>query len=176
MSYFYGRIADYENLFEMDQDGVVRPCDDTKQGYVDDRIAEGFFVHVLSPCKTGLRPLYDCEGRKHFVLHKSYDRTFYHNVSDDTVWCLLNDQTRKFHPTEEECPLTSFLKLAMKKDTTFTLWNKLKEEYEGVKKAEHGWTVFSPSVVPGYPEDETGFPSIDCGRYALCDPTLDGAS
>lgn len=177
MAYFYGRIADYESLFEMDQDGVVRPCDDSKQGYVDRHIAAGCDVRVLSPCKTGLHPLYDCEGKKHFVLHKTHYRTFFHNISDDTVWCLLNDQTRVFHPAKDECPLTAFLQLAMKKSTTmFTLWNKLMEEYEGVRKAERGWTVFAPSAEPGYPAEERGVPNIDCSHYALTQPSINGAS
>lgn len=176
MSYFYGRIADYESMFKMDQDGVVRPCDDFKQAYMDDRIAEGCDVRVLSACKTGLHPLYDCEGRKHFVLHKHYDRTFFHNVSDDTVWCLLNDQTRVFHPVEDECPLTAFLQLAMKSGATFTLWNKLTEEYDGVRKAEHGWTVFAQSVVADDRADEMWVPNIACSHYALCKPSMNGAS
>lgn len=177
MSYFYGRIADYEGLFEMDQDGVVRPCDVFKQGYVGHLLSEGHTVDILSSCKTRPHPLYDCAGRKHFVLHKHYDRTFYHNVSDDTVWCLLNDQTRVFHPAKDECPLTAFLQLAMKKSTTtFTLWNKIMEEYEGVRKAEHGWTVFAPSAVPGYPADERNVPNIDCSHYALTRLSINGAS
>lgn len=177
MSYFYGRIADYEGMFEMDQDGVVRPCDDFKQGYVGHLLGEGHTVDILSSCKTGLHPLYDCAGRKHFVLHKHYDRTFYHNVSDDTVWCLLNDEKRVFHYVEDECPLTPFLQLAMKKNTTtFTLWDKLIEEYEGVRKAEHGWKVFVPGLAPGYPADEMSVPNIDCSHYALTKPTLNGAS
>lgn len=177
MSYFYGQIASYEGMFKMDQDGVVRPCDGLQQVYVDTHIAAGCSVRILSPCKTGLHPLYDCAGRKHFVLHKHYDRTFYHNVSDDTVWCLLNDQTRVFHPVKDECPLTAFLQLAMKKSTTtFTLWNKLTEEYEGVRKAEHGWTVFAPGAVPGHPADEKIVPNVDCSHYALTPPSINGAS
>lgn len=177
MSYFYGRVADYEGMFEMDQDGVVRLCDDFKQGYVAHLLGEGHTVDILRPCKTGLHPLYDCAGRKHFVLYKHYDRTFYHNVSDDTVWCLLNDQTRVFHPAKDECPLTAFLQLAMKKSTaTFTLWNKFMEEYEGVRKAEHGWTVFAPSAVSGCPPDELRVPNIDCSHYALTQPDINGAS
>lgn len=176
MSYFYGKIADYEGMFEMDQDGVVRPCDAFKQKYVDTHIAAGCTMSVLEPCKTGLHPLYDCAGRKHFVLHKHYDRTFYHNISDDTVWRLLNDEKRVFHYAEDECPLTPFLQLVAKSGDTFTLWNKLVEEYEGVKKAEHGWSVFTPSAVPGCPADELRVPNIDCSHYALTRPTLNGAS
>lgn len=175
MSYFYGRVADYESLFEMDQDGVVRPCDELQQGYVDHLLGEGHTVDILSPCKTGLHPMYDCEGRKHFVLHKHYDRTFFHNVSDDTVWCLLHDEERVFHWIEDECPLTSFLQLAMERDATFTLWDKLGEEYVSVRKTEHGWTVFTPSVVPGYPADKLSIPSIDCSHYALTEPNINGA-
>lgn len=176
MSYFYGRIADYESLFEMDQDGVVRPCDEFKQGYVGHLLGEGHTVDILSSCKTGLHPLYDCAGRKHFVLHKTYDRTFFHNVSDDTVWCLLCDEKRVFHAIEGECPLTAFLQLAVGTGATVTLWDKITGEYEGVKKAEHGWAVFARSAVPGYPVDELRVPGIDCSRYALSDPTLNGAS
>lgn len=176
MSYFYGAIADYEGMFEMDQDGVVRPCDAFQQEYVDDHTAAGCKVRILESCKTGLHPLYDCAGRKHFVLHKHYDRTFYHNVSDDTVWCLLNDEKRVFHYISDECPLTAFLQLAMKSTTTFTLWNKLMGEYEGVRKAEHGWTVFAPSAVPGYRAIEMWVPSIGCSHYALTKPDINGAS
>ena len=176
MSYFYGRIADYEGMFEMYKDGVVRPCDEFQQGYVDHLLGEGHTVDILSSCKTGLHPLYDCAGRKHFVLHKHYDRTFYHNISDDTVWCLLRDEKRVFHPIEDECPLTSFLKLAVETGAKVTLWNKLTEEHEGVKKAEHGWTVFAPSAVPGYPAEEMSIPNIDCNHYALAKPNINGAS
>lgn len=176
MSYFYGRIADYESMFEMDQDGVVRPCDELQQGYVDHLLGEGHTVDILSSCKTGLHPLYDCEGQKHFVLHKHYDRTFFHNVSDDTVWCLLHDEERVFHCTEDECPLTSFLQLAVETGAKVTLWDKITEEYEGVRKAEHGWMVFARCMVPGYPVDKILVPGIDCNRYALCDPTFNGAS
>lgn len=175
MSYFYGRIADYEGMFEMDRDGVVIPCDGLKQAYVDDRIAEGCTVRVLSACKTGLHPLYDCEGRKHFVLHKHYDRTFFHNVSDDTVWCLLKDRKRVFHPVEDECPLTPFLQLAVKRGATFTLWNKFTEEYEGVRKAEHGWTVFAQSETTDDRADEMWVPNIACSHYALAHPSMNGA-
>ena len=176
MAYFYGQIADYESMFEMDQDGVVRPCDEFQQGYVDHLLGEGHTVDILSSCKTGLHPLYDCEGRKHFVLHKHYDRTFFHNVSDDTVWCLHHDEKRVFHCTEDECPLTSFLKLAAETEAKVTLWDKLTEAYEGVRKAEHGWTVLARCHTPGYPVDKIRVPGIDCNRYALCDPTLNEAS
>lgn len=160
MSYFYGRVADYESLFEMDQDGVVRPCDEFQRGYADHLLGEGHTVDILSSCKTGLHPLYDCEGRKHFVLHKHYDRTFFHNVSDDTVWCLPHGEKRAFHCIEDECPL----------------WDKITEAYEGVRKTEQGWKVFARCTAPGYPVDKIQVPGIDCNRYALCDPMLNGAS
>lgn len=176
MSYFYGRIAGYENLFEMDQDGVVRPCDGSKQAYVDNRIAAGYDVIVLSSCKTGLHPLYDCEGKKHFVLHKTHDRTFFHNISDDTVWCLPRNKKRFLHFTEEECPLTAFLQLAVKRDDSITLWNKSSEEYEEVKKVEHGWAAFAQNAVFDDRMDEMWVPGIDCSHYALTKPRVNGAS